>query len=98
MKCCLRLKEKPKAGVILPKLDTSIIFPTIHKEGSEQRRPSRSITGVCEPDTRDSRDMASVRDVQSTETQDGLLERDLNTAPSLMINCQLTWAWLNTER
>lgn len=82
MKYYLRLKEKPKAGVILPKLDTSIIFPTIHKEGSEQRRPRRNITGACEADTRDSRDMASVRDV--TEHRDSgwpVIEGSEQSAP-----------------
>ena len=85
--------------MIGPKLDKSIIFPTIHKEGSEQRRPSMNITGACEADTRDSRDMASVRD--ATEHRDSgwpVIEGSEHTAPSLTINCQLRWAWLSTER
>lgn len=95
----LRLKEKHKAGVIAPKLDTSIKLPTIHKEGSEQRRPSRNIIGACEADTRDSRDMASVRDApEHRDSGWSVIEGSEHTAPSLAINCQLRWAWLSIEK
>lgn len=49
--------------MISAKLEVSVILPTIHKEGPEQRETSRDITVVCGADTSDSRDIASGRDV-----------------------------------